>query len=77
MISEDKGTPFEHPLSRDGILAHRSSQADGRSALTSRVHGARRRLLDILEELRLCGTGITEEENIDVAADAVLAVDVL
>ena len=52
-------------------------EADGRGALARRVHRARRDLLGVLEELALGGARVAEQQHVDVAADAVLVVDVL
>ena len=77
LVGEHERAAFERPLARHRLLVHRRRQTDGRGSLAGGEDGARRRLLDVLEELRLGRARITEEEHVDVATDAVLAVHIL
>lgn len=45
--------------------------------LSSGKHGTVGSLLDVLEELGLGGSGVSEEEHVDVSPQPVLALDVL
>lgn len=77
LVRQDERPTLETPLARDGVLPHARRQTDGTCALARRKHGAVRRLLDILEHLRLGRTRVTEQKHVDVATDAMLPVDVL
>jgi len=52
------------------------SETDSGGALAGREDGAMGGFLDIFEDLGFCCTGITEEEDVDIASDGVFPVDV-
>ena len=52
------------------------SETDGRSSLSSRKDCAVGGFLDVFQDLRFGGTGISEEEDVDVSADGMFSVDV-
>lgn len=60
LVGQDECTTFETPLAGDGVLADAGRQTDRTGTLSRRKDGAVRSLLDILEHLRLGGTGISE-----------------
>lgn len=61
LVGEDEGTSLESPLAGDGVLADAGGQSDGGRSLSGREDSAVRRLLDVLEELGLSRSGISEE----------------
>mmetsp|Transcript_9781 Transcript_9781/g.34429 ORF Transcript_9781/g.34429 Transcript_9781/m.34429 type:complete len:583 (-) Transcript_9781:609-2357(-) len=77
VVCEDERAALERPLLGERVLVDARREADGRGAFARRVDGARHDAAAILEQLRLCAPGVAEEEHVDVAADAVLPVDVL
>lgn len=77
LVGQDECTTFETPLAGDGVLADAGRQTDRTGTLSSCKDRAVRSLFDVLEHLRLGGTGVSEKEDVDVATNAVLAVDVL
>lgn len=77
LVREYERTTLQRPLTCDGVLAYARRKTNSGRPLTRSEHGTVGGLLDILQELRLSGTRISEEENVDIATDAVLAVDVL
>jgi hypothetical protein len=77
LVRQHQRTTLQRPLTRHRILPHARRQTDRTSSLTRRKHSSVRRLLDVLQELRLGCSGVTEEEDVDITTDAMLAVDVL
>lgn len=59
-ISEDKSATLKSPLTSDRVLVHASRQTDGTRTLARCVNDTVIDLLDVLEELRLGGTRVTE-----------------
>jgi hypothetical protein len=76
-VGEDERAALEHPLARHGVLVDGRGEADGGRALARGVDAAGGGLLDVLEDLGLGRARVAEDEDVDVAADAVLLVDVL
>ena len=52
------------------------SETDGRSSLSGCKHCAVGGFLDVFQDLRFGGTGISEEEDVDVSADGMFSVDI-
>lgn len=52
------------------------SETDGRGALSGCKHCAVGSFLDVFQDLGFSGTGIAEEEDVDVSADGVFSVDI-
>ena len=77
LVREHERPALKCPLARDWVLAHARRQTDCGRTLTGREDGSVRGLLDVLEELRLGRTWVSQEENVDVPSEAKLAVDVL
>lgn len=75
-IGQYKCTTLKRPFARHWVFADRSGQTDSGSTLTGGEDRSRRRLFNVLEELRFGGTGITEKKDVDVSSDSVLSVDV-
>ena len=76
-VGEDESSTLKCPFSSDGVFVHTSCQTDSTCALSCRVDNSVVDLLDVLEELGLSGTGVTEEQHVDVATDPMLLVHVL
>lgn len=76
-VGEDEGAALQCPFAGHRVLAHGRSQTHSRGTLACGVHGARGGLLDVLEELALGHTRVTQHEHIYVAAEGMLALDVL
>lgn len=66
-VCEDEGAPLEGPLARHGVLGDGRGQADCTRTLAGCVHRPRRRLLDVLQKLRLGRPGVADEQDVDVA----------
>jgi len=77
LVGEDERARLQRPLARDRTLLHIGGQTDGAGALARRVHGAVRRLLHILEKLRLGSARVAAHQHVDVAAQLVLAARIL
>lgn len=77
LIGQHQSTTFKRPLSRYRVFSYTGSETDSRGTLTGGKDSSVRGFLDILEELRLGCTGVTEHEDVDVATNAMLAVDIL
>lgn len=70
-IREDQHPSLEDPAtSREIVLDRRRGKARGGRSLAARVDRTRRDLRDIAKELAFCGTGVTDDEHVDVAAGA-------
>lgn len=67
-VGEDHGPAFEVELASLRISLDRSGETSCRRAFAGRVDRDGRNFLDELEQLRLGGTGIAEEEDVDVAS---------
>jgi hypothetical protein len=52
------------------------SETDGRSSLAGCKDCAVGCFLDVFQDLRFGGTGISEEEDVDVSADGMFSVDI-
>ena len=77
LVGEHESARLQRPLARHRVLLHIGGQADRARALTGRVDGPVRRLLHILEELRLGRARVAAQQHVDVAAELVLAARVL
>lgn len=76
-VGKDESSTLKCPFSSDGVFVHTSCQTDSTCALSGRVNNSVVDLLDVLEELRLGGTGVTEEEHVDVATNPMFLVHIL
>lgn len=77
LVGEHESTAFQRPFACHWVLAHTGGQTDGGSTLTGSEDGTVCSFLDILQELGFCCTRISEKQDVDVASDPVLAVDIL
>ena len=68
VICEHQGTCFNAKLSCLGILANRSSQTSSVWGLSTTVNCTGQELADVLEELRLCCCGISNDTNIQITS---------
>lgn len=73
-VRQHERPALKRPLGGQRVAAHAGGQADGAGALARREDGPLRRRLDVLEDLRLGGARVAEQEDVDVAADVVGAV---
>ncbi len=73
LVGEDEGAAFERPFGREGVAAHAGGETDGAGTLACGEDGAVGGFFDVFQDLRFGGSGIAEEEDVDVAADFVLA----
>src|SRR5262249_6389003 len=72
-IRKNHGTTFEGPFAGHRIAANAGRETDGTGALSRGKDCPVSSLLDVLEDLRLGGTGVTEQKHIDVTTDGMLA----
>ena len=77
LIRQHQRAALECPLARHGVLAHARGKTDRRRALTRREYGPMRSLLDVLEELRFCGSWVAQQQHVDVPAYTHLSLHVL
>lgn len=76
LVSKYQGSSFENPFLSDRVLVDTSSETDCTSSFSSSVYDSVVDLLDVLKELRLGGTRVSEKQHIDVASDSVLTVPI-
>jgi hypothetical protein len=67
----------EHKLVGDGVTHDGRSETDAGRSLASRVDAARGDLGDVLQQLRLCDSGVAHQADVDVTADLHAVADVL
>ena len=69
-VGEHERAALERPLARQLVAVHARREPDRRRALARRVHGARRDLLGVLEQLRLGRARVAEQEHLRSGARA-------
>mmetsp|Transcript_11512 Transcript_11512/g.37643 ORF Transcript_11512/g.37643 Transcript_11512/m.37643 type:complete len:644 (+) Transcript_11512:854-2785(+) len=68
VVRQHERPRLEHKLLGLRVLCHVRRQADRRRALARSVDAARRDLVHVLQQLRLSGARVSDEQNVDVAA---------
>mmetsp|Transcript_14066 Transcript_14066/g.46492 ORF Transcript_14066/g.46492 Transcript_14066/m.46492 type:complete len:463 (-) Transcript_14066:22-1410(-) len=68
-IGQHERAALEDQIARHGVAHDGGGEADAGGALARRVDGARRRVRDVLEQLRLCDARVAHQADVDVAAD--------
>jgi len=76
-VGQYKCTSLESPFGCNWVLVHACSKTDCGGALSGSEDCSMGGLLDILQDLRFRGTGITKEEDINVPADGMFPIDIL
>ena len=73
LVCEHEGAAFERPFGGERVAADGGGETNGRGALTGGEDGAVGGFLDIFQDLGFGGARVAEEEDVDIAADFVLA----
>ena len=77
LISQDQCSSLKCPFLSDWISMHSSSQTDSTCSLSGSVDYSWEDLLNILEELRLGSSWVSQEQTVDVSSDLMFATNIL
>ena len=69
VVGKDKGTSLKNQLSRFRVLGDVGSQTDSRRAFAGSVLRPGHQVEDVLQQLRLGGTRISAEQDVDLGAE--------
>ena len=76
-VGEHKRTSLKSPFGCDGVFVHACGKTNSRSTLSGSKDSSMGCFLDVLQDLRFRGTGITKEEDVDVPPDGMFSVNIL